>query len=244
MPSEKARIKVSLNGKISELSYNPEYRRIFGLTKFYKENGIKEKTEVTLSKKTDGTYELKPLIVASKSAEEEMEEDIPDLRHLSSQAKGNIIEDRIKEILLLHGEGLLSIYKPVSDTEGIDLIVVKSGQFHPIFLQIKGRFTLHKESQLILSIKVKTFNPHQNYYVVGAYYNRKTLEIDDNILLIPSEKIAENAVRVKSGNGEQYRVVTSLKNESKGKWTKYLIKKADLSDELLKQFLEIEKYYK
>lgn len=245
MPSEKAKIKVNINGKIEELTYNPEYRRIFGLTEFYKENKIKEKDEVVFEKNTDGTYVLRPQIVSAETiAEEESEEDLLDLSGLSSQAKGNIVEDRIKELLLLHGQGLLSIYKPVSDTEGIDLIVVRSGQFHPVFLQVKGRFGLHKDSQLILSIKVKTFNPHQNYYVIGAFFNPKTLEIEDNLLLIPSEEIVKNAIKVNSKNVEWYRVVTSLKDESKGKWTKYLINKADLSDRLLEQFGEMEKYYK
>jgi hypothetical protein len=242
MPSEKTKIKVKLNGKIEELTYNPEYRRIFGLTEFYKENKIQEKDEVVFGKKADGTYELRLQTTPQKT--EETEEDLLDLSGLSSQAKGNIVEDRIKELLLLHGQGLLSIYKPVSDTEGIDLIVVRSGQFHPVFLQVKGRFGLQNDSQLILSIKVKTFNPHPNYYVIGAFFNPKTLEIEDNLLLIPSAEIANNAIKVNTKNTEWYRVVTALRDESKGKWTKYLINKADLSDKLLERFGEIEKYIK
>jgi len=38
----------------------------------------------------------------------------------------------------------LSVYKPVTDSEGIDLIVVKNGVFQPVFLQVKARFNLQK----------------------------------------------------------------------------------------------------
>lgn len=243
MPSERAKIKVSLNGKTSELTYNPEYRRVFGLTKFYRENEIGEKSVVVFSRKTDGTYELKPQ-VTSLGIEDKNEKAALDLSRLSSQAKGKIVEDRIKELLIVHGQGLLSVYRPESDTEGIDFIVVRSGQFHPIFLQVKGRFGSHNDSQLILSIKAKTFNPHQNYYVVGAFFNPKTLVLEDNLVLIPSEEVVKKAPKVKGKNAEYYRIVTSLKREAKGMWTPYFTTKGDLSDKLLKRFLEIEKYLK
>ena len=132
----------------------------------------------------------------------------------------------------------------VSDTEGIDLIVVRNGRFHPIFLQVKGRYTLHQGRSLILSVKVKTFTPHANYYVIGAYFDPTTLEVDSNLLFIPSKELVKNAVKASSKNGEWYRVVSSIGDKSSGKWTEYLIKKEDLATRLIEKFEEMDKYIK
>jgi len=193
MPDKKQKIKVTLNGEGTELSYNSQYRRIFGLTKWYKSNDAQPKDEINVSKDSKDVFHLsfkKPSKSTTEDGTIKEAEKIVDLSGLSSIAKGDIVEDRIKELLLLHGQGMLNVYKPVIDSEGIDLIVVRNGQFHPIFLQIKGRFTLHQKNGLILSIKSKTFNPHPNYFLIGAYFNPKTLELNEDILLVPSQDVS------------------------------------------------------
>lgn len=244
MPNDKKRINVKIDGEKNSLHYNPEYHRIFGLTKWYKKHKVKPEDSVLFVKVKDDEYELsftnKDFIV---SKEDDLEDEELDLSGLSTQAKGDIVEDRIKEFLLLHGQGLLSVYKPVSDTEGIDLIVVRNGQFHPIFLQVKGRYTLNGLS-MILRVKVGTFTPHSNFYVVGAYFNPKTLSIDDNIILIPSKDLAEKASKVNAKGVEWYSVVASLKEGSSGKWSKYFIKKDKLATKLIEKFEEMHKYIK
>lgn len=246
MPTQKTRIKVLIDGIEKDCSYNPEYRRIFGLTAWYKKNKAKPKDEVELIKATDGRIELRFLDSVQQNEKTAQTEDnkLLDLSGLSSQAKGDIVENRTKELILLHSQGLLSAYKPVTDTEGIDLIVVKNGQFHPLFLQVKGRYTLHEGRSLILSVKVKTFTPHSNYYVIGAYFNPNTLEIDQNILLIPSIDVAQNAITVKAKNGEWYRIVASLNQKYAGKWARYLIKKDELATKLIEKFEDMHKYIK
>jgi hypothetical protein len=195
-------------------------------------------------KKSDNSYEIKFLTEeAVKKKEEKRDEAILDLSGLSSQAKGDIVEDRIKELVLLHGQGLLNVYKPVSDTEGIDLIIVRNGQFHPIFIQVKGRYGLHQGRSLILRVKKKTFTPHANYYVVGAFFDPKTLELADDIVLIPSKNMVEEAGTVKS-NGEWYNIVASLKDNSKDKWSHYKIKKEELATKLIEKFEEMHRYIK
>ena len=243
MPNKDGSIKVTLDGEQKALHYNAAHRRVFGLTGWYSKHKLKVKDSVEFSKLADDAYSLS-LCQAKSETEEEGVEDAVDLSGLTSQAKGDIVEDRLKELLLLHGQGLLSVYKPVTDTEGIDLIVVKNGQFHPIFIQSKGRFTLGKGgNQLILRIKVKTFTPHENYYVIGAYFNPKTLEIDENLLLIPSEVIEKQAIKVPK-SGEWYSVTASLKDTSEGKWAKYIVKKDELASVLLEKFQMIERFVK
>jgi hypothetical protein len=246
MPDKTSKIKAEVDGEKRQLSYNSDHRRIFGLTAWYKKNKAKPKDLIEISKKGE-VYHIKFVKEENlkPKTQEKEEETITDITGLTSQAKGDIVEDRIKELLTIHGNGILSVYKPVTDTEGIDLIVVKNGNYHPIFIQVKGRFNLHQDRSLIISVKCKTFTPHQNFYVVGAFFNPKTLEIDDNMFLIPSQDLVDLAITVNSKkNGEWYRVVASLTDNYKGKWDKYLIKKTDLSSHLIKHFQETERFYK
>ena len=251
MPEEKAKVDMFLDDsdEAQSLSYNPNYKRIFGLTAWYKKHKAKPKDEIILRliKENPPTYRLKfekaePLV--DQRAREKEAKELIDLSGLSSTSKGDIVEDRVKELILLYGQGLLNVYKPVSDTEGIDLIVVKSGIFQPIFLQVKSRFNLQKNRAIIADISLKTFNPHHSYYVVIAYFNPSTLEIDDYILLIPTEEVRGNAVIVNTKYGQRYRVTTRLNPESKSKWAKYLVKKSELADKLIEKFEEMSKYIK
>lgn len=216
------------------------------MTSWYRENEVSIGDLIIITKKENKyIFILKKSYSRSSEKEQEEAKEIIDLSDLSTQAKGDIVEERIKELLVLYGQGILSVYKPVTDTEGIDLILVKNGQFHPIFLQIKGRYNLHQDRSLILSVKVKTFNPHSNYYVVGAFFNPKTLEIEENLLLIPSKDLVKNAIVVSSKrNGDLYRVVSSIDNNSNGKWTKYIVKKTELASKLFEKFSQIEEQLK
>jgi len=251
MPEEKTKIDIFLDDsdKTRSLSYNPDHKRIFGLTAWYKKHKAEPKDEISMKliKENPPTYRLKfekaGPIEDQRTREKEAKELI-DLSGLSSTSKGDIVEDRIKEFVLLYGQGLLNVYKPVSDTEGIDLIVVKRGMFQPIFLQVKSRFNLQRNRAIIADISLKTFNPHHSYYVVIAYFNPTTLEIDDHILFIPTEKIRGNAVIVNTKYGQRYRVTTRLDPESKSKWARFLFKKSELADKLIEKFEEMSRYIK
>jgi len=97
---------------------------------------------------------------------------------------------------------------------------------------------------LFKKISLETFNPHHSYYVVIAYFNPSKLEIDDYLLLIPTEEVRENAVIVNTKYGQRYRVTTRLNPESKSKWAKFIIKKSELSNKLLEKFEEMARCIK
>ena len=132
----------------------------------------------------------------------------------------------------------------LGSSSGIDLIIVKSGVFQPLFIQVKSRFNLQKNRAIIADISLKTFNPHHSYYVVIAYFNPSTLEIDKHILFIPTEEIRDNAVIVNTRYGQRYRVTTRLNPESKSKWARFLVKKSELADKLIEKFEEMSRYIK
>lgn len=249
MPDESCQIKVlfkdTKEGK--KLKYNTDYKRIFGLTPWYRKNKVKVGDEILIQRTKENTYQIslkKEHIPVTDDQREEKAKELIDLSGLSSTAKGDIVEDRIKELVLLHGQGLLNVYKPVSDTEGVDLIVVKNGMFQPIFIQVKGRFTLTKQGAFLMDIRLKTFNPHHSYYVVGAFFNQGKLEIDDYILLIPTKVIKNKAVPIKAGKEKRFRVATILNPKTKSKWGKYIIKKTELANILIEKFEEMSTYLK
>ncbi len=255
MPSESRNIGVFWDDKHIQVTWNSKHQRVFGLTSFYKEKNARPGDKIivefitTRSGKTE-IYKLSLLRAKLEDANKEEitekeAEEIIDLSGLSSQAKGNIVEDRIKELVLLYGQGLLNVYTPSNDTEGIDLIVVKNGVYQPLFLQIKSNYKLYSGRSMLVQVGNKTLHPHHTLYVVGAYFNPKELELGDKIVFIPSEIVYKEGQKVKLQNGNiGFRVMVSLKDGSTARFTNYLVKKTDFVNKLLEKFAEIERYYK
>lgn len=243
-PAQGQKITVTIEGVPRELTYNADHRRIFGLTSWYKSHKAFPDDEVVLevSGKLTFALQFRSQSAAVTQVPTKAAQELVDLSGLSSQAKGDIVEDRIKELLLLHGQGLLSVFRPVTDTEGVDLIVTKAGEFHPIFLQVKGRYTLHKGRSIIVTVNAKTFTPHQAYYIVVAYFNPAKLEIHDDILLIPSAVFRKEAVMVKKY--ERYQIVSPLERTSRSKWTKYLVTKSEFANKLVEHFEAMNRFYR
>lgn len=245
MPAETSKVWVLLEGnnKPSELSYNAAHKRIFGLTNWYNKSNVLAGTiiDVELTKE-----QIKISVAKSKiiMPDKEDETDLIDLSGLSSGAKGNIVEDRIKELILLYGQGLLNVYKPVVDNRGIDLVVMKNGFFYPIFIQVKSRFNAVKKGSILIDVGENTFSVHNSFYIVGAAFNPATLEMEDRILFIPSKEYEANSNVVSINGKNKRRFTVSLKNDTVAKRAKYFIKKSELVDKLMEMFEEMGKYYK
>ena len=244
--SGEIRIKLGSSNQTKSLTYNAIHHRIFGLVSWYRRNNLIAKSQIAISVDENGIAHLDTMqspIEEPKYTPDEIGE-IVDLSGLSSMAKGDIVEDRIKEIILLYGQGSLSVYKPVSDSEGIDLIVVKNGVFQPLFIQVKGRFKLHNDRTFIADVRMKTFNPHHSYFVVGAYFNPISFEIDDHILFVPSKVVKKVGTIINARGEERYRITTNILKPSKSKWAEYIISKQGLVEAILDKFDEMEKYLK
>ena len=244
MPKQTGKFNVWLDGeaKPKPLNYNADHQRIFGLTKWYNSQGLQVGTLLNI----ELTNDLMKVSVASPmlkvESTEEKTEKLIDLSGLTSTSKGNIVEDRIKELIVLYGQGLLNVFKPVVDNRGIDLIIMREGIFNPIFIQVKSRFNAAEKENLLIDVSDKTFNPHHSFYIVGASFNPSTLELDDRLLFIPSKVFDEKATHIKDYNKK--RVSVSLKANSKSVWTEYLISKSELVDALLEKFEEMSQYLK
>lgn len=55
-------------------------------------------------------------------------------KDVSTHQKGDIAEARIAELIALYGDTTLSCYKPISDDEGIDLIVKEKGSLRTMYI--------------------------------------------------------------------------------------------------------------
>ena len=67
------------------------------------------------------------------------------------------------------------------------------------------------------------------------------MEIDENVLLVPSIEV-ENGSVVKSVRGENLRIQNNLSPDSQGRWAPFLIKEMELANKLLEKFEEMAKY--
>lgn len=86
-------------------------------------NSKKEKSRFI--KTAPSTFSLNPdYKEITKAKPKEKEEKIYKIpKDISTKQKGDIAEARIAELITLYGDATLSCYKPLSDDEGIDLIV-------------------------------------------------------------------------------------------------------------------------
>ena len=245
-PKTNEKISCIIGDKKKELSYNPKYGRIFGLVGFFRDNGATPNDLVEVEME-DGKIRLSFIKMSEKEKDfatiDEVEaEDIINVSDLSTQAKGNIVEQRIAELILLYGQGLLNVYRPIADIEGIDLIVVKKGVFQPIFIQVKGRFNLRKNTFQI-GVKKDGFNPHHSFFIVGAYFDPKKVDIFDYLVCIPSEEFVKRANIVRDGQKEALRVLRCrLMDGGRGRFADFIVKKENLVNKIFEKFQEIEKY--
>ena len=203
---------------------------------FYKKHKQKKGDVLSVKVTTDLISIELPDTPLVEDQEENEDENIIDISGLSSQAKGNIAEDRVKEIILLNSGGLLNVYRPVIDTRGIDLIILKDGVFIPIYLQVKSRFQVQKKDQLILTVAKNTFKEHHAYYLVGISFEPDKAEIGEQILFMPSKKVIEMANVVNNNGKEYYRINVSYSKAKNSKYKKYFMSKRDFVESLLEKF--------
>lgn len=233
LPNENAELEVILPSttKPSLHHYNSDHNRIFGLTGFFRTHNLNPgdtlEVEIALGQIK---VKLKDINEVMENEEDE-DEDFIDMSGLSSQMKGNIGEDWAKEIILLYGQGLLNVYKPVIDDRGIDLIILKEKLYTPIYLQVKTRFNVHKRNRLILTINGSTFKPHHSYYIVAFIFDQSKMKMSDSILLIPSQEISELGTRLADG---KWRITVSMAGgKTTGKFKDYFVSKEEFVSTLL-----------
>lgn len=250
-PSEISKIKAILGTSKTEkeIGYNPRHQRIFGLVNFFRLNKVEPKDILEFEKIDDKKFKLtikklKPEEKEKIEPTQEEAEEIIDTGEISATAKGRIVENRIKELITLHGQGVLTVYEPASDIEGIDLVVLKKNVFQPLFIQVKSKFKLRGDNFQI-GIKEKALRVHHTAFIIGAYFNPRKMDIDDYLIFIPSEIFIKKANIVRRGTPKALYVLNArLKLDTHSRFSQYIIRKDNIVTKIFEKFKEIEKYYR
>ena len=249
-PKENAHIGFYLGeDKKTELLYNSKLQRVFGLRNFYKTKKVEPRDILRFEKISEKKFKISlekisQQELAEKPLSKDEADEIIDMGEISSQAKGNIVESRVKELVTLYGQGVLNVYEPSADIEGIDLVVLKRKVFQPLFIQVKSNFKL-RGNNLQISVKSKTLSPHHTFFIVGAYYNPQKMDIDDYIVFAPSKDFIDKANIINKGTDkETYVLSTPLRANTHNRFSEFIIRKDSLVPKIFEKFSEIEKYYK
>ena len=250
-PKTISKIKLYLdktNGS-RELLYNPKHQRIYGLRELFRLNKIIPRDVLEFEKLGEKKFnlnfnKLKPEEKEKTEFTSTEAEEIIDMGEVSAPAKGRIVENRIKELITLYGQGTLTVYEPASDIEGIDLVVLKRGVFQPLFIQVKSKYKLRRNNFQI-GIRERALRPHHTVFIVGAYFNPQKMDIDDYLVFIPSEVFVKEA-NIINRNTEKalYVLNTPLRIDTHNRFSKFIIKKSNIVTKIFEKFEEIEKYLK
>ncbi len=155
------------------------------------------------------------------------------ISNVSSKQKGDIAEARIAELITLYGDTEVSCFKPLSDDEGIDIIVKPKGKLKALFIQIKSRFG--DDPTEIYTAIVKAGGSVDNYSMayVFCYFDTKDGDIWDYLWFVPAPDFIKKSNKLQGG--VMLGFVAGRKQSESNKWDEYLIEKTDLSTKIIEQ---------
>jgi len=151
--------------------------------------------------------------------------------NLSSREKGDIGEARIAELITLYGSEALTCYKPISDTEGIDLIVKKKGELDSVYIQVKTTFG-YQERGFVSTVHEEKIVNKARMLIVFSYFDLSEGDLYPNLFCIPAPdflKLTQNEKKVTKD-----RVFTvGLNGMAESKYAKFMIEKRELANKIL-----------
>ena len=157
-------------------------------------------------------------------------------KDISSQQKGSIAEARIAELIVLYGETSLSCYKPISDDDGIDLIVKQKGSLKTMYIQVKSRFGNGEPKLFQATAKRSTVVDNYSMAMVFCYFDIATGDIWNYVWFVPAPNFIKKASHLKAG---MLSFVAGSQKKESNKWDEYLINKKDLANKIVEQMKRI-----
>jgi len=158
-------------------------------------------------------------------------------KNVSTKQKGDIAEARIAELITLYGDTTLSCYKPVSDDEGIDLIVKEKGSLKTMYIQIKSRFGDNPDEIFTATAKASGVVDNYSTAVVFCFFDTEEGDIWDYLWFVPAPDLIKRANRLKGGS--MLGFVAGRKKKESNKWDNYLIDKRELANQIIAQMKRI-----
>jgi Protein of unknown function (DUF511). len=158
-------------------------------------------------------------------------------KDVSSRQKGDIAEARIAELITLYGDTTLSCYKPISDDEGIDLIVKEKGSLKTMYIQIKSRFGDNPDEVFTATTKTSGMVDNYSMAVVFCYFDTEEGDLWDYLWFVSGPDFIKNANKFTGGN--MLGFVAGRQKKESNKWDNYLIDKRDLANQIIAQMKRI-----
>ena len=170
--------------------------------------------------------------------EKEAEKNYRISKNVSSKQKGDIAEARIAELVTLYGETTLSCYKPISDDDGIDLIVKEKRSLKTMYIQIKSRFGDNPNAIFTANVRSDAVIDNYSMATIFCFFDTEDGDIWNYLWFIPAPDFIKKANSLMGGKMKGF-VAGRQRNES-NKWDQYLIDKRNLANAIITQMKRIQ----
>ena len=156
---------------------------------------------------------------------------------VSTKQKGDIAEARIAELVTLYGDTTLSCYKPISDDEGIDLIVKEKGSLKTMYIQIKSRFGSSPNEIYTATAKTSVIEDRYSMAMVFCYFDTDKGDVWDYLWFVPAPDFIKLSNKLQ--NGKMLGFVAGRKKKESNKWDQYMIDKRGLANAVIEQMKRV-----
>lgn len=174
---------------------------------------------------------FQPAKTTPEQAQEKKKEAV--LSRVSSKQKGDIAEARVAELITLYGDTEVSCFKPISDDEGIDLIVKPKGKLKSLYIQVKSRFGGDPAEIYTATVKASGVIDNYSMAFVFCYFDTTDGDIWDYVWFVPAPDFLRKANKLQERSSLGF--VAGRKQSEGNKWDEYLIDKTDLSTAIIQQ---------
>lgn len=149
---------------------------------------------------------------------------------LNTKQKGDIGEARVAELLALYGDEGLTCYRPISDDEGIDIIVKRRNKLEVAYIQVKSSFG-YKDRGFVASVKEKQIINKERMIMVFVYFDLSEGDLFDQVFCIPAPDFLRLTANEDKKPGERVFTV-GLRSPDKSKYAEFMIEKRELANRI------------
>lgn len=152
-------------------------------------------------------------------------------KDINTKQKGDIAEARVAELITLYGNEGLSCYRPISDDEGIDIIVKKRGELDVVYVQVKSTFG-YKDRGFVSTVKEKSIVNKERMLILFVYFDLSEGDLFEQVFCVPAPDFLRLTHNENKKSG--HRVFTvGLNNPDKSKYSEFMIEKRELANRIL-----------
>lgn len=150
---------------------------------------------------------------------------------LNTKQKGDIAEARVAELLTLYGDEGLTCYRPMSDDEGIDIIVKRRDKLEVAYIQVKSSYG-YKDRGFVATVKEKQIKNKERMILVFVYFDLSSGDLFDQVFCIPAPDFLQLTANEEKQPGKRVFTV-NLSHPDKSKYAEFMIEKRELANRII-----------